>query len=99
MGCVPCELTAHVAPSAAAWAAGEAAELPLFASLPHHTPPLGAGDVDGLMAAGLPAAHGQSGRLAAAEATARELRSQLAQLQQVNRELYGMAVDATLGVA
>ena len=42
---------------------------------------------------------GDGGRVAAAEATARQLRQQMAQLQQINHELHSMAVDATLGAA
>jgi hypothetical protein len=37
--------------------------------------------------------------MAAAEATIRQLRGQLAQLQEVNRELYAIAADATIGMA
>ena len=39
------------------------------------------------------------GALQTAEATIRQLRSQVAQLQQLNTELYEMAADATLGPA
>jgi hypothetical protein len=90
MGCVPCALPLDA--SAATWLAPTADdELPLLATLP-------AGwrvETGALVSAGL----GDGGRMAAAEATIRQLRGQLAQLQEVNRELYAIAADATIGMA
>ena len=90
MGCVPCALPLDA--SATTWLAPTADdELPLLATLP-------AGwrvETGALVSAGL----GDGGRMAAAEATIRQLRGQLAQLQEVNRELYAIAADATIGMA
>lgn len=102
MGCVPCELTAD---GSAAWLAPMAFEdeLPLLTTLPpnshdHVLQPGGGSwrvDEPAFGTGGL----ADGGRALAAEATVCQLRAQLQQLQEINRELYAMATDATLGMA
>ena len=101
MGCVPCELVwgaGHGADdlgslsSPSGWASGwdAAHELPLL--MPLHA----AGGHSVASPCASADASGSAG--SEAEATARLLRQQLAQLQEVNRELYHMATDSTLGL-
>ena len=92
MGCVPCALAVD---ASAAWTDED--ELPLMATLPDLGTSgslWGNADAPSFAVGGL----GESSRVMAAEAQIRQLRTQLAQLHEVNRELYSMAADATLGV-
>ena len=99
MGCVPCDVRAFNGRGGHA----PGAQL-LHLDADEALLPLLGGEVRGEAAASVVSAGGEDtlgGAMepATAEATVRQLRGQLERMQQINRELYEMAVDATIGAA